>query len=287
MSTDKQILANQANALLSTGPITAEGKAIIASNAIKHGIFTKDLIVSSSMGQENEAEYEEVLSNLISCLAPRNQMENLLVEKIAIDFWRLRRTIRFETGSISKNINVILKSHYSYGNRDNSELDEEIQYTTERIDWNSAYVECLQKNEVTFDRPTWSGKDIESDINEDFYLIARSLPNLSSDEQNRLYEGKFTFIELVTFLKKHGHSKTEKISAKLVEIYSDQNQHLEEKIEELERKKSSNLSADKLNCTLGMIPPEDSADKILKYERSIQKSIFQNLVLLKKLQGSF
>lgn len=47
MSTEKQLVANQQNAQLSTGPSTMSGKSIVATNAIKHGIFTKDLILSS------------------------------------------------------------------------------------------------------------------------------------------------------------------------------------------------------------------------------------------------
>jgi len=90
MTTPKQIEANCQNALLSTGPMTISGKTIVSTNAIKHGIFTKDLILTSEIGRENEDEYSEILNNLIECLSPSNQMESLLVEKIAVDFWRLR-----------------------------------------------------------------------------------------------------------------------------------------------------------------------------------------------------
>lgn len=38
---------------------------------------------------------------------------------------------------------------------------------------------------------------------------------------------------------------------------------------------------------LGMVPAAESTDKIMKYERSLQKSIFQNILMLKKLQGFF
>ena len=44
MTSEKQLLANQLNSQLSTGPKTSQGKETIATNAIKHGIFTKDLL---------------------------------------------------------------------------------------------------------------------------------------------------------------------------------------------------------------------------------------------------
>ena len=49
----------------------------------------------------------------------------------------------------------------------------------------------------------------------------------------------------------------------------------------------SNNEADKLNLMLASIPKEENIEKILKYGRSLQKSIYQNLFILKKLQGTF
>lgn len=104
MTTEKQIDANKQNALLSTGAITEEGKAIVAKNAIKHGVFVKDLIVSSEAGRENIEEYLQIQNGLIESLNPVGQMEQLLAEKIAVDFWRIKRVLRYETGNIRKRI---------------------------------------------------------------------------------------------------------------------------------------------------------------------------------------
>jgi hypothetical protein len=53
MTTEKQIVANIQNAQYSTGPTTMNGKAIVATNAIKHGIFTKDLSGISRTAQSH------------------------------------------------------------------------------------------------------------------------------------------------------------------------------------------------------------------------------------------
>lgn len=66
-----------------------------------------------------------------------------------------------------------------------------------------------------------------------------------------------------------------------------QNQQLSNKITKLEEEKSSNIFSDKINSMLGSIPQTENAEKILKYERSLQKSIYENLIMLKKLQGNF
>lgn len=287
MNSEKQLLANHRNALLSTGPKTIQGKAIIATNAIKHGIFTKDLIITSPLGKENEDEYLDVLNNLVSCLAPQNQIESLLVEKIAIDFWRLRRVIRFEAGSIEKHLETIVQEFYSYGKKNNEEIDIEIERKKESLEWIAAYVEHLEKETVSFDQPVWEGAEIESDIIEDFRLIVRTIDSLSYEEKEKLQYSTNNFGKLKVFLGQNGYSSKKEISSKLIKVYAEQKQRLEEEIEELEQKRLANINANKLNGMLGTIPQEDNTDKILKYERSMQKSIFQNLFLLKKLQGSF
>ncbi len=288
MSTEKQLTANQRNAQLSTGPSTMSGKAIVATNAIKHGIFTKDLILSSESDRESIEDYEELLYKLIDSLGPCNQMESLLVEKIAVDFWRLKRTIRFETGSIAKHIQSLLEEFYSGGHRDNNKINKEIHEVESRLAWNLAYIQCLSKREVTFDQPKWQNADISSDIVDDFYMLAKEIPSLSKEQKERLYyTGDFTFDELQVLLKKNGYSQPEAITEKLLELYKKQNLGLEQDIRILEESRAANSEANRLFSMLGMVPETGSADKVLKYERGLQKSIYQNLIMLKKLQGLF
>jgi hypothetical protein len=93
--------------------------------------------------------------------------------------------------------------------------------------------------------------------------------------------------ELQVILKKHGYNDSKSIAIKLIEIYTRESLNLEKDNQELAKKKISNDAANKLTYMLGMAPATENADKVLKYERSLQKSIFQNLFLLKKLQGNF
>jgi hypothetical protein len=39
MTTERQQAANESNAQLSTGPTSADGKAVVAKNAVRHGIM--------------------------------------------------------------------------------------------------------------------------------------------------------------------------------------------------------------------------------------------------------
>jgi hypothetical protein len=197
-----KIESNRKNALLSTGAVTEEGKQIVSKNAIKHGIFTKDLIIASGDGRENEEEYRQLLHNLIESLNPQGQMEHLLVEKIAVDFWRLRRVLRFETGSIRKYLDMVIYDYYNetdwQGNKENKtndELDEEIDQQKEYLDWNNAYIKALKKGVVSFDNPTWSGEGLESDIEEDLIMVAEAIKekSVSEDEYFRFEKGELSF----------------------------------------------------------------------------------------------
>ncbi len=286
MTTEKQLLANLQNAQLSTGPTTTNGKIAISTNAIKHGIFTKDLFLSPEI--ESKEDYQDILNNLIECLSPCNQMESLLVEKIAVDFWRLRRTIRFETGSIAQGIQSLLKQFYSFGKHNNKKIDKDIQQKNQLITWNSSYIECLNEGKVAFDQPTWTDDHIRSDITDDFYIIAKSIPSLSKQEREMLYNTyDLEFEVLRDLVAKYGFSETNEISAKLIDLYSIQNQMLEKEIQALSKDKMINDESDQLTYMVGMIPPTENTEKVLKYERSLQKSIYQNLIMLKKLQGAF
>ena len=42
----KQLIANRANAQLSTGPNTDEGKDIAGQNAVKHGLYAHYLLIT-------------------------------------------------------------------------------------------------------------------------------------------------------------------------------------------------------------------------------------------------
>ena len=287
MTTKKQLVANKKNAIFSTGPNTYEGKSIVSKNAIKYGIFSKDLIIDKGMGKEDENEYLELLHNLIDSLNPTNQIEALLVEKISLDFWRLRRVIRFESGSIRKYLEEIISNFYSYGRKNNNEVNEKIQRNKQTIEWNNQYLEYLKKGIVSFEFSIWEIDDFKSDIMEDFYMIAEYInySNITKNERDKLYEEAFNFNEIKKILQSKGVSSNKEISSRLIEIYTKQNKKLLDDIIELEQTKVSNIDNDLLNIRISAIPENEDIDKIMKYEIALQRSIYRNLILLKKMQG--
>ena len=60
MSTSqKQLEANRRNAQKSSGLKINEGKKFVSKNAIKHGLYSNDIIIKSAAFSEDANEYED------------------------------------------------------------------------------------------------------------------------------------------------------------------------------------------------------------------------------------
>ena len=88
----KQIEANRANALKSTGPRSNQGKHHSSKNAIKHGFFARDLLIPG----EDPQELSELKVGMLKRLNPRDALELTLVDQIVADLWKLRRVRKAE-----------------------------------------------------------------------------------------------------------------------------------------------------------------------------------------------
>jgi hypothetical protein len=93
MATAKQRTANRQNARKSTGPKTPKGKAVVALNAIKHGLLSRQVLLAD----EDEAALVELGKRLRVHLQPVGEFEVLLVDRIVTAAWRLRRVLAIET----------------------------------------------------------------------------------------------------------------------------------------------------------------------------------------------
>ena len=84
---DRQDEANRRNSQLSTGPRTADGKARVALNALKHGLTGKQVVIPN----ENPEDFDAFREDLLKALDPHDALQATLAESIVIDAWRLRR----------------------------------------------------------------------------------------------------------------------------------------------------------------------------------------------------
>ena len=91
---NKQLEANRANSLKSTGPKSEEVKLQSRGNALKHGLTArKHLIVG-----DDPIEFEEYRDNLWCELQPKTVLQEEMVMQISTAGWKIRRYQMVETG---------------------------------------------------------------------------------------------------------------------------------------------------------------------------------------------
>jgi len=90
--TTAQVLANRANAKLSTGPKTEAGKEKSSRNATTHGFYSKAFIVSDA----ERADFETLRDSLHCDYAPLDAVAEDLFQQILHASWNLHRIRRIE-----------------------------------------------------------------------------------------------------------------------------------------------------------------------------------------------
>src|SRR3954471_15071403 len=94
LPSERRLAANRANAQLSTGPTTSEGKAKSSLNAVKTGLTGRTVLLSS----EDAALYQAHVERFQQELQPVGEREAQLVQSLADTQWRLDRIPGLEFG---------------------------------------------------------------------------------------------------------------------------------------------------------------------------------------------
>jgi hypothetical protein len=100
MSSLRRITASRANAALSRGPITPEGKARSSANAIRHGLLAKCIVLENESGPG----FDDLVAQHIERFAPADGVEFGIVEELAAAHWRMCRAWAIENRLMEKAI---------------------------------------------------------------------------------------------------------------------------------------------------------------------------------------
>jgi len=95
MISDRQLEANRRNAAKSHGPITPEGRAAVRLNALKHGLTAAEIILPTT---EDKLEFEQFQAAFVEECQPVGPIEQVLVEDIVVNRWRMTRVRKMEPG---------------------------------------------------------------------------------------------------------------------------------------------------------------------------------------------
>lgn len=149
MVTKKQIAANQQNAKKSTGAKSPTGKAVVATNSTKHGIFSSKAIISG----ESLEDFQSLLDGLVESLKPVGTLENFYVERVAHVIWRQARLVRAESAFLelqqskkrTENIHAVENAlGYRFGLLTHNTIDSHFEWCDEdekQLDWATSILE--------------------------------------------------------------------------------------------------------------------------------------------------
>jgi hypothetical protein len=99
---EAQLEANRANAMLSTGPRSEEGRRRSSMNATKHGLTARTVLLP----KEDQEKYAAFVKEIVDVFAPANAMERELAQLVADQQWRLRRIREIETDLLENGATV-------------------------------------------------------------------------------------------------------------------------------------------------------------------------------------
>ena len=102
MISDKQLEANRANAQLSTGPRTEEGKTRSSRNAFQHGLRA----ASYRACLDDPTAFDDLCAELVAIHQPGNLVEEIYVERMAISLAKQARLdqLEFAAGADEKKL---------------------------------------------------------------------------------------------------------------------------------------------------------------------------------------
>jgi hypothetical protein len=98
MATEKQIAANRANALRSTGPKTPEGKAQSSLNALRHGLLARTVVLRA----ESQDAFNDFAASFYAEYQPVGATETALVDALISARWRAMRMNKIEAVQIDR-----------------------------------------------------------------------------------------------------------------------------------------------------------------------------------------
>jgi hypothetical protein len=89
---EAQLAANRANAQLSTGPTSPEGREIVSQNRTTHGLSGKFRL----LGWEDAEQFKELVTSLYDEHKPATDSERRLVDSMTQHFWLMQRALTLQ-----------------------------------------------------------------------------------------------------------------------------------------------------------------------------------------------
>jgi hypothetical protein len=279
----KQLKANRKNARKG-GVKTAKGKAIVKYNALKHGLLAKEAVVTVGEGAEDPEEFNALLEDLKTQLAPAGTLEEMLVEKIAVAYWRLRRAYKYEVGLIRSELDNATDDYYSgathLSDHEEQKTDDEIGQEIEQL---KEAIKSWKQDKKDFAKMHKAGKPLDKiyDWGENWEWLEEKVEYLAMGDEEY---GGFDPESLRKSLNSHAGWSDDQIWQAHIELCDEKMAEHKKEIAGLEKQKEKNRLRLQVVRKLGNIPSKDELDRLLRYEGAIERQLYKALNQLERMQ---
>ena len=262
MTSVRQITANQGNAQRSTGPKTVAGKDRVARNAVTHGILAQSPVLE---GVESREAWEAHLAGIEDSLTPIGTLEVLLVERVALQLWRLGRVARYENQVVTTDD----RPEYAKG------MDDRPLEAMEDLIWE-------YEQHVAFAEALPAAQDSEPVGRGDAVHAVDMVADLLGGEYDHEGPPMETAGDVREALETMGLANgrtVEQLGLMLLEHDRDTLAAGREKLAQLRALDFQKYHAGKL------VPAPKKLDQVMRYETHLERSLSRSLAELRQLQA--
>jgi hypothetical protein len=284
MVTKKQTRANLQNAIKSTGPKTKKGKAVASRNSLKHGLLAKEVVITEGEGIEDLKAFEVLKADLVEQFKPVGVLEEMLIEKIAVSYWRLRRAYSYEIGNIRKVVDTTESDFYG----------EYSQFSYTRVNFTNAEIDKkIQKNFVSIKNLKHELKSLKKWYANGYDLkILYPIKEIWNSLIIKMREEK-CFFKLEYKSSEPGEIRNylngvmisdEQIWQGHIELCQEIIDECQQEIESLKSAKFGNRLELQITKKCATLLEENKMNKLLRYETAIENQLYRAINKLEHLQ---
>ena len=280
---EKQLQANRENARKG-GVKTAEGKAIVKYNALKHGLLAKEAVITVGDGAENPEEFNALLADLKAQLSPEGVLEEMLVEKVAVAYWRLRRACKYEVGLIRNKLDTRIDNFYEGANWEGRKYHKTDQEIDKDVEKQHEGIRYWKKDKADLERMHKDGKPLEGIYNwdENWNWLYEKVSELFPEDE---FDGGMQEPQRIRqALNGRLDWSDDAIWEGLIQVCEDRIEYHKGQILDLEKQKHQNKLKLQVLAKLGNVPSKQDLDRLLRYEGAIERQFYKALNQLERLQ---
>jgi hypothetical protein len=273
----RKIEANRLNAQKSTGPKTPAGKAISRLNARKHSLLSRQIVAQGYKITESSRDFKNLYREYHDHLAPVGPIEEMLVDQIIATIWRLRRVRTAETGEVTLSV------------------DGGWQSRKQLEDMHLLWHKWLAFGDVSENmaRSYFGNKLMQAGLMTVYEAVDRDgeLTNATLKELIKEFGGKPNSLtdELKKLCGNHpvipnspdAAALRGKNKAEILAWLDAKMEHLSVLAVDFQQRDLKNEAANQAAQTL---PATETLDKIIRYENSLSRQLFQAMDQLERLQ---